>query len=244
MQSDSDIGKIKNGSWRINVPAQLLFLGPTQSGKSHTLLELIKNLDRVFDTRINQIIYASPTALRGDAGYVKQFVTIAKSVKKEVYILEKLPSVEEVREIYPQHPVLLIVDDLTSMKDLTGLSELSSFYCHHANISLIFSLQNPFQKTNKCDLTTLQRNITGRFLFYQSNDWRLNYLLNTILFPERKKFTVDCLIKAKKEKLNYIFINTHPQSELPRKYMCYSALFKEKNNELPLFFELTPDGRR
>ena len=47
-----------------------------------------------------------------------------------------------------------------------------------------------------------------------------------------------CLDEAKLEKLNYIYVNTHPQSLLPRRHICYTGLFQEWNNPSPKFFDL------
>lgn len=213
-------------------------MGPSQAGKSLKILDLVDQSDRVFERPIKQFVYVAPGALREDCDYVQKLYDIVKKAGKKLHVLERLPAVDEVVEAFPEGDRLLIVDDLTSLPNLDGLTELSGYYCHHANLSLVYSLQNPYQRTNKCDLTSTSRNLTGRAIFYQLTDFRLYQTLNSQLFPDRKNFIVDCLNRAKKEGLNYIFVNTHPQVQLPRKSICYTALFQEKSNPVPIFFDL------
>lgn len=238
MQAGSAVGEVEKDAWRIKLPCQIQFLGPTQSGKSTKILELVEQSDRVFERPVHQFVYVAPGALKEDCTYVQKLYDIVNRAGKKLHVLDRLPTVVEVVETFPQGDRLLIVDDLTSLPNLDGLTELSGYYSHHANVSLVYSLQNPYQRTSKCDLTTTSRNLTGRFVFFQLADFRLYGILNSQIFPDRKNFIVKCLERAKEEKCNYIFINTHPQVRLERRKICYTALFRENSNDLPVFYDL------
>lgn len=248
--------------WQIKTPAQLQFLGPSQSGKSTRILQLLAQQRALFDRPFEKLVYAAPglqsasaeSDADGDAAvHAKEraFVDALRAAAaeggfREVYITATLPSVADIcasdAAATTTTPTLLVLDDLLCFDTLTSLTELSSLYAHHRDISCIYCLQNPFQKTNKADLTTLSRNVTGFFLFFQTADWRLYGTLNARLFPDRPGFLTDCLLAAHKLGLNYIFVNTASFLSLPRRHICYTALFSQDARaaagERPLFFDL------
>lgn len=257
-------------NWRIKTPAQLEFLGPSQvnlflqkrnikvsihdkilfflsifqCGKSTKVLKLVSEANRIFDKEINQIIYASPSAQSLDHGYLKELRDICKESNKRLALFERIPLIREVRDIYPTGQIILILDDLTCFEDLSSLTALGSLYAHHACITCVYCIQNPFQRSARCDLTTLNRNLTGRFVFYQRNDYYVYRALNMSIFPDRKNFLMRCLNTAKEELgLNYVYIDSHCYSDVPRRFQCFTGLFL---NELPdkipyqgpLFFDM------
>jgi len=247
--------------WQIKTPAQLQFLGPSQSGKSTRILQLLAQQQALFDRPFKKLVYAAPGLQSAsdnaeDGGELDTAVHVkekaflnslraaaAEGGFQEVYITATLPSVADICESdTAPTPTLLVLDDLLCFDTLTSLTELSSLYAHHRDISCIYCLQNPFQKTSKVDLTTLSRNVTGFFLFFQTADWRLYGTLNARLFPDRPGFLTDCLLTAHKLGLNYIFVNTASFLSLPRRHICYTALFsqdaKAASGERPLFFDL------
>ena len=238
MQSCSDCGKSQTYCWKIKTPGQIQILGPSLVGKSKTILDLLEKSDKIFDRNITQIIYAAPCALKEDFQYISKLQEICKNTNKSLYVTDILPQISEIKEIFPSNPIILILDDLTSFENLKGLSEISSLHAHHSDLTVLYSLQNCFQKTRKLDLVHLNRNLTGRFIFISYNDYRLYQTLNSILFPDKKGFLIKCLTEAKKLGINYVYINTHPHTCLPRRYICYTSLFSENNNSTPEFFDL------
>ena len=210
-------------------------------GKSRLILDLVDQCDRVFERPVFQFVYVAPKAFTADQDYVQELATIVKKNNKKLHVLENLPTVAEVLEIYPEGDRVLIVDDITTLPNLEGLTELAGYGSHHTNLSLVYSLQNPYQRTKKTDLVSVSRNLTGRFIFYQLNDLRLFRILNDQLFPTKPNFIIDSLDKARDNGLKYIFVNTHPQFTLHRDQNCYTALFKEKDNTVP--FLLHYNGR-
>lgn len=229
--------------WKIPTPAQLQFLGPSQSGKSTKLKLLLEEDDRVFDRPFHQVIYISPAAEElCDSPFIREIRLICEKRKKKLAVSKRLPTVQEIKDLFREGHILLILDDVTCLERLEGLSEISSLHSHHNLISVIYLIQNPYEKTRKTDLTTINRNLTGRFVFYQLSDWNLLRVLNSRHFPDRPRFIEECLVKAKEKNQNYIFLNTHCFTPLPRRYTAYTALFQKEQKELglkrPLFFDL------
>ena len=173
--------------------------------------------DSVWDRPFTHIMYAVPSS-EDRLPYMQQLEEACSATGKQLKVVEELPSMWDVTAFSLDAPVRLIVDDLLAFDNIkTALTDLVVMHSHHKAISCIFSVQNPFIKNSKLDLTTLSRNLTGRFVFYQVNDWYMYGLLNQRLYPDKKGFLLKCLQAAKHQfNLPYIFINVHPFSGIPR----------------------------
>ena len=79
--------------------------------------------------------------------------------------------------------------------------------------------------------------------FFQLSDWDQYRRLSSKLFPGNSGFLLSCLKAAHSRGLNYVFVNTFPRSLLPRRFMCYTRLFREAvdgkaEDDEPCFFDL------
>lgn len=118
---------------------------------------------KVLRSDIKSVVYCSPCSGLEDSAYVGKLLDVCERTGKELAVKDRPPTVAEVREVFPEGDVLLILDDLTSYSSYpSNLSELSSLHAHHSNITVLYSVQNPFQAGGKVDLTTVNRNLTGR----------------------------------------------------------------------------------
>ena len=167
--------------WTIKTPCQLQFLGPTQSGKSYLIRELLKQQHRVFDRPFGHIVYASPLASEtvNEEGeerhnpYVESLKQICNQQGVSLNVANRLPTRKEILDIWTndKRPLLLILDDLQCFDqgDLTRrLAMLSNLESHHSEVSFLYSLQNCFDRAGPVkNLTTLTRNSSGKFLMYQ-----------------------------------------------------------------------------
>ena len=199
----------------------------------------MKDSAEIFDSDFTSVLYVSPLALSHDNIFVNELEQTTIKSGKTFVCLNEIPK-QDILEDYTQgERLLLILDDFMCFKELDGnyLVRLSSLLSHHLKFSVAWCMQNPFQQ-GKIDLVSISRNATFRFVLYQRNDWYLYSLLNRQIFPDRKKFILNCLEEAEKHNLNYICINSHPRSDLPRKYMCYTGIFNGEVQKGPLVFQL------
>jgi len=228
-------------NWQIQTPARLELVAPSQGGKSSLILKLAKD-NSVWDKPFRYVMYAVPTT-DDRQSYIQELNNACSVSGKELKVVETIPTVTEISAFSLDEPVLLIVDDVLAFPNAKDtLTDIAVMHSHHRKISLCFSVQNPFMKSSKLDLTTLSRNLTGRFVFYQVGDWYLYSLMNQRLFPDKKGFLLQCLQKAKHTfKHPYIFINVHPFSSLPRRYIAYTGIFADERSgyaNSPIFFDL------
>ncbi len=226
--------------WHIQVPARIELLGPSQAGKSTILLKLVED-ESVWQKPLKKVMYIAPLLSDREA-YLAELQEKCRKTEKKLSVQDEIPTAEEIDSFGEGNPSLLIVDDVLSFKDPSGLKDLMVMFSHHLQISVVFCVQTPFFKNAKLDLTTISRNLTGRFVLYQINDWLQYQLVSARLFPEKKSFLLDCLTEAKsKYGLNYVYCNVHCFSTLPRRYMVYTGLFNQERarfGDSLLFFDL------
>lgn len=230
-------------AWRIATPCRLELIGPSQSGKSTLILSLVGD-DSVWDRPFAAVMYAAPL-LSDREPYLNDLRDRCRRTGKRLLLREgQLPAADEVARLSEGAPTLLICDDLLCFEDLSPLDDLTTMHSHHLGLSCAFCVQNPFFRKGKVDLVTASRNVTGRFVLYQRNDWLCYKLLNARLFPDAKDFLLDALDAARnRHNRPYVYINCHSFSELPRRYMVYTSLFEgERVAGSPVFFDL--DDRR
>ncbi len=225
--------------WTIQTPARLELLGPSQGGKSTLLLKLVGD-SSVWDRLPQRVMYCAPTLADRD-DYLARLREVCESNGQELQCVEKIPLHEEMLAFAEGKPLMFIADDLLALEE--GGSRMRSLMLmdsHHCNISVLYTVQNPFYKSPHLDLVTLSRNLSGRLVLYQQADLLQYKLISSRLFPERKNFLLDCLSEAKTlYNLNYVYADLHCFSRLPRRYMCFTAMFAdERIYGSPLFFDL------
>ena len=225
--------------WAIITPAQLQMVGPSGCGKSERILQLVEHDGEIFDRAFGTVIYAAPEA-HDRHEYLARLAAVCLKKKKALVTAESVPSVREITGMTGGDHVLLILDDVASFANVKGLSNLATTHSHHANITMVTVLQNPYSNKDGLKVTDLNRNVTGRFIFYSLNDWRLLSTMSRSVFPERPDFLTSCICDAKSQGANYVFLNLACFSKLNRRHIVYTNLFPTDRGkqESPLFFDL------
>jgi hypothetical protein len=239
-------GAYSFGDWRIPSPGSYTVLGPSQSGKSELLIQLLQ-YPSIWKDKPSIVIYAAPTLQDREDYLIRMKNACIKAdgeEKSEFMALSQVPDEEKVKQLiqFRNKPVILILDDLLSFPDKNHIkkaAQLGIKGCHHSNITLIMCLQNPFPQGYP-EMVTLSRNTTGKFIMYQTNDLRSIRNISNTMFPDGKNFLLYCLFKAKEKLLcRYIFTNNHSRSEVDRRYLVYTCLLpSERPGDEPYHFDL------
>jgi hypothetical protein len=196
----------------------------------------------IWEERPNQVIYCAPY-LEDRQEYLKRLREALTGSGATLQTLDSIPTAREVHNILGSaQPCILILDDVLSFdinlrKRLTQLMVMES---HHSNMTVILCQQNAFPPGQ--EFITCNRNLTGRFILYQLNDWRGIVNINNIVFPGKKNFLPACLTEAKEVlNCNYVFVNSYAFSNIKRRHTCYTCLFSEErpraNTKTPVFFD-------
>ena len=171
-------------------PFTALVVGPTGSGKTRMLMELIRDSSTVATPPPVEIIYCY-------GAWQEQFVPVGNlSFREGLIPLEDLPTDGRNRWI--------ILDDL--MDELAGDASLSSLFTkhsHHKNLSVFFVTQNLFHPK----LRTVSINSHYMFLFKNPRDASSIGTLGKQLFPGNAKFLVEAYRDATKKPYSYLFVD-------------------------------------
>ncbi len=190
---------------------------------------------------LNRIVLYCAPMLDPDDAYIDSLKDACSSTGKRVVLYDKIPDLQEIKRVTEGDRVLLVADDLFGFRGVSDyLTALVTAHSHHVGISCLFACQNPFMKSKDVDMVTLTRQLTGRFLLESRSDMHMIRTLNQRLFPERPQYLSTCLTRAQElYSMPYVYINTTPQTALPRRYMVYTCLFAdERRHGSPIFFDL------
>ncbi len=176
---------------KLQHPFTMIVSGPTSSGKSFFVKDLIKHKQEMFSIVPDKIVW---------------FYGIYQPMYDEIQnvtFIEGLPS--KYRDFLGNH-TLFIVDDLMSEcgndKRLTYLFTKGS---HHLNLSIIFITQNFFHKGREMREITLN----AHYLLLCKNRRDLSQIthLGNQLFPRHVRYFQEVFEDATKKPFSYLFID-------------------------------------
>ena len=207
-------------------PFSLIISGPTSSGKSTLLFQILDNLQENTKGTIKKVIFIY-------------------GVYQEVY--ENYPSIYFTDDLNWMDPdvkdesTIIILDDvMSSINNSKNIEELFTRRVQHKKVSVILTLQNLFYRGSV--MKTLRDNTTYIALTRHLQDVaKLDAFARQL---ERKNSTYfrDAYDNAVSGKYGYLFIDNHPHSDLrdgPHKIRYRSLIHKTEGQDLYL-----PDGRR
>lgn len=176
---------------RLEHPFTMLIAGPTKSGKSFFLRDVLYYRKHMFNPKIDKVVWFY-------------------GIFQELY--NKIPHVEFVEGFpsnyrdYISGNTLFIIDDL--MSECANNTELTSLFtkgCHHLNISVIFITQNLFHKGSQ--MRDVSLNAEYLMLFKNRRDMNQVTHLGRQLYPGRSKFFQQVYENATKKPFSYLFID-------------------------------------
>ena len=127
-------------------PFMLTVCGPSQSGKTYWIYNLLLHLDKMIDPPIMKIVYLY-TSYQPLYDKMKKVIKEKKNISIEFIICEKdIPRAEDIQTNLSDN-TLVILDDLmtiasSSKENTINLDNYASRDSHHSNISIIFTCQN------------------------------------------------------------------------------------------------------
>ena len=230
-------------AFKINVPFSMCISGPSQSGKSEFILNMIKYRQYLFTKEFHRIIYCLPETL---ANRNSEFFNRIQAYFPTAELVFGLPSTTKLNLDMNIHlPSLLIIDDMmNSFLDSIDSVNLLSVKCHHENISVIFTVQNYFSVSRYGK--TIQRNVNLKVFFYNRLD--LRELRNISLqinpnYPGFMESNFNFLFEKFKESPSfYILVDGHYRSKIPNLFIRSHIFPNEKTMKIqPIIFFPNPD---
>ena len=169
-------------------PFTCIVSGPTKSGKTTFVINLIENREKLIDTHIEKIVWCCSEH---------------QPNIKNVSFIKGLPDFDTLRAYSPK-PQLLILDDL--MQETKGNVQFIQFFTrgsHHWNISIIQIVQNLFFD----GLRTQRINSDYIVLFKNPADQLQSQILARQLYPRNSKYFLEAFTDATQKPHGYLFVD-------------------------------------
>ena len=174
-------------------PFTAILAGPSQSGKSTLVYQMITNLSKCVNfvpSRI-YIAYSRMQCLYDD---------IKRDSKVPVILIESLS-----KDFRPPKNSLLIIDDLMGKADSDVITDWFVKNSHHYEVSVLYLMQNLFLKLPNHRTTSLNANFI--ILFSNPRDKTQIMHLARQISPSNTKFVMDAYRQATSKPHGYIVFN-------------------------------------
>lgn len=172
--------------FKLKHPSTCLICGPSSSGKTSLVRQIIKN--NAHETIFKKIkwCYTYPSH------WFLEEPTIT--------FLQGLPDEYENGD-------LIVIDDFMHALN-NKIADLFTAASHHCNVSVILILQNIFPRSKV--MRDISLNSHYIILFKNARDMNQVSTLSRQIFPRRSQFMVDAYIKATSKPYKYLVIDLHP----------------------------------
>ena len=178
-------------------PFTCLIAGPTGSGKTVLLLEILQNRQKMITPEPDRIIYC-----------YKRYQSF---FDKHKYI-EFHEGLVDIDELDTNQNNIVIIDDLMAQSEQDkSVLDLFTVDSHHKNISVFFLSQNLFSQGKY--MRTISLNCHYIILMNNPRDRsQINYLARQI-FPTHSKFLVESYIDATSSQYGYLFLDFKQETD-------------------------------
>ena len=196
----------------------LLVVGPTQSGKTYFVQQILKH---------NRIVYEEQKSIRifwyynqWQECYEELKTSLGKSIRFERGVPELS---EDLSEINPRYKNIVIPDDL--MAEATDSPVVSRLFTQgrHRNASVILLLQNMFPK-GKYN-TDISRNAQYLVLFRSPSDRKQIGIIGERMFDKNRVHFMNAYYKETEKPFGYLLVDNKPDT--PTDQQILANLFGE-----------------
>ncbi|NQY53283.1 MAG: hypothetical protein HRT42_06875 [Campylobacteraceae bacterium] len=201
---------------KLKHPANYLVTGPSQTGKTTFIFNIIENLEHVITPVIKNVVYIYGM-------YQKMF----KKYEKKVFFTDDLKYISASFDT----PTLLILDDvMLSLGNSTELLELFTVRGHHRSISVILVLHNIFS------IGKVFKSLKDNTHYYYITEYlqdmiKLKIFARQIGDSQDPNYFMSSYLDAIREKYNGLLVDVHPKSEL-RKIAKYRSKVHQINGQV------------
>lgn len=186
-------------------PSVFLLNGPSMSGKTTLMSDIIKHADNMFEIKPDKIIYAYTE-------YQDLFDDMLSNVPRLI-MHQGLPSTDQIDNwSRDTKHIVLILDDLAEsfLKSPDTLA-LVTTKCHHKCISVFWLSQNLFMHAKHSRGVSLNTHYI--ILFKSPRDKRQALSLASQIYPGQSAYFMSALQKAHTPMYGYLCIDLSPASD-------------------------------
>lgn len=178
---------------KFSFPSTILVSGPTSSGKTMIIYNLIRHRQQIFDIseKIN-VLYCLPA---------RQKIEVPSDIRGDIKFAENIPDFNTI-----QGPAIVVLDDLASEVD-SSVVQAFVRHSHHRNLTIILVTHNIFDTGKKNFFRTISLNTSLFFLTRNRRDSRQISVLGSQLLPSNPKALVEIYNDATSRKFGYLIID-------------------------------------
>lgn len=187
--------------------ATYLLSGPTGSGKTSFIKQFLQERNELIDTHIEEVIYCLP-----EEQVVDQSIPFSK-------LYRGIPDISMFKDLIPR---IVILDDLLSSVNTTVV-ELFTRGSHHFNLSVIFVVQNLFNKKIR------EISLNSHYIILMKNP-REKLQTNVIarqISPENSRFICEAYKDATEKPYGYLLLDLHQTT--PEEYRVRTNIFHSES---------------
>ena len=203
---------------KLHTPTNMAIYGPTQSGKTKFVLQLLKQANTMFTEHVDEIYYCYGAYQQA----YEEIKTVAGVDKTVLYA--GMPLVKDcVKWSYMKNHIIIVFDDLmTELGKDKDMVKFVTVNCSHNGITMIVLLHNIFQP----GLRTLSINTHYVVLFKNKRDSLQVEMFGRRVMKDRLKYFFDCYRKATQNPYGYLFVDLHPRSD--DMYVLRTRIFSDE----------------
>ena len=191
-----NLRKMDISKFMFRSPSTCLIAGPTSSGKTFLMLNILKHKD-IFEVEPSKIVWCYNV-------YQEKFKEFTNLIHfhEGVYDIKSLQSI-------PGHKIVVLDDLMHKLNE--EIAEAFTVYSHHMNISVFFITQNIFHKNRY--MRDVSLNTQYLFLFSQRRDMSQLNILATQMFPLKRKEFIKIYKEVSARSHGYLLCDLHPKNK-------------------------------
>ena len=187
-----------------NTPCAAVLSGPSLSGKTSLMMQILQHSRGMFEKPPDRIVYAYTQ-------HQPLFLEMARKVPS-ITFHEGVPNPKHIEGWTKDktHTVLVLDDMIERIVNDVDAMTLFTVHCHHKCVSVFLLSQNIFQHGRFARSISL--NISYYILLKNPRDRQQATTLLRQAFPKKGTFVADALQKAHSSKYGYLCVDLSPSS--------------------------------
>ena len=201
-------------------PSNILISGPTGSGKTQFVSRLLRS--KLIDPFPSRILYLF-------SEWQHEYDSLLESLP-EITFQRGFPD-KLMDSFSPNQTNLLILDDqMSKVGDKKELADLFTKGSHHRNLTIIYTVQNLFDKSKS--MRTASLNSQYLVLFKSPRDKTIVQHLGNQMFPKNTKFLMDAFEDATQAPYGYLLMDL--RQDTPEEMRIRTNIFPEEQEAVYL----------
>lgn len=191
---------------KFNDPISIFIIAPSGGGKTELTRQILKRADGMFKVPPSKIYFCY--------SMWQHLYNDMQNEIKNIQFYQGLPSMEELNDwgVEEGHKILVLDDLMIQGVDSEQLIHMLCVGSHHSNMTVIFLLQNLFQKGKS--MRTASLNCHYFILFDSKRDPSQIAILGRQLFPGNAKYFLSAYRLAVSLKpYNFLLVDINPHTD-------------------------------